>query len=270
MSARAQGLRASLASVDRGLLLHRAKLEAGDIMESVSPAALGVLASVRTTRPRFAMTYDDGPHPLITPRILEVLARWDAKAVFFVLVGNALAHPATLEAVCAAGHEVGLHGMDHRHILGASAAQLTTRLREGRDRLADLTGRPVIWYRPPHGLVNRVGHRVVRDLGMTPVHWNRTGWDWNATSEERRATVATMGVRRGNIILLHDAPNEADPGCSLDEVLDIRSTLTERILATYAAAGLQADTLSEALTGGSPSYRTHLNWSAKTATYQPS
>lgn len=252
--------------VDRGLILHRMKLHAGRLAQPISPPRLGVIASVRTSAPDFVMTYDDGPHPRMTAAILDVLARWDARAVFFMLVGNARAHPDCVRAIRAGGHEVGLHGLDHETILIGSADEVRAKLVAGKAELEGLADQAVRWYRPPYGLIDRRGHRLVRELGMLPVHWNRTAWDWNPTSPGRRYRVATLSPRRGNIILQHDVPNNADPGKSEAEAIASRAELSSRILAGYAAHGLRSRTLTEATSSGPPSYRFHLSWSAKTAT----
>lgn len=256
-------LRASAADVDRGVLVHRAKIHAAGLVQAISPAELGVIASVHTAEPAFVMTYDDGPNPDFTPELLATLARWEGRAVFFMLLNNVRAHPDLVQAIGAAGHEVGLHGLDHRPILHTTAAELGSRLTVAKTELEQLTGQPVRWFRPPHGLIDRSAHRVVRGLGMVPVHWNRTGWDWNPTSAARREAVATIMPRRGNIILLHDVPNEADPGLSIVEAVALRGHLSERILSAYAERGLRSRTLSELTERGTPNYRFQLNRSTQ-------
>lgn len=120
----------------------------------VDAIASGALGSVRGGRPAgatVAVTFDDGPDPATTPRLLDLLAEEGGRATFFVLAGRAEAHPELVGRLVAEGHEVGLHGPDHRPLTSLPTGDLTAHLRAGRDRLAAVLGRPVTLFRPPYG-----------------------------------------------------------------------------------------------------------------------
>ena len=152
------------------------------------------------------LTFDDGPDPLGTPAVLEVLEAARAPAVFFVTGEQATRSPSLVAELIARGHEVGIHG--HRH---QTRRQWTPRLLkddtlralDAVSRAAEVTPR---LYRPPHGVFSSTGLRTIRRLGLAPLLWSKWGRDW-----QRRATAATIacrataGVRAGDVLLLHDA-----------------------------------------------------------------
>ncbi|MEO7235452.1 MAG: polysaccharide deacetylase family protein, partial [Lapillicoccus sp.] len=112
----------------------------------------GVLASVvATTAPSLVLTFDDGPDPANTPRVLEVLRDRGASATFFVLMTRVRREPRLLAELMAAGHEVGLHGPDHRVLTQFSSREVRRRTEEARRELEDVTGTAVRWFRPPYG-----------------------------------------------------------------------------------------------------------------------
>ncbi|WP_258934112.1 polysaccharide deacetylase family protein [Nesterenkonia pannonica] len=98
-----------------------------------------------------ALTYDDGPHPEHTPRILDVLADHQASATFFVLTPAARAHPGILRRMLDEGHRIGLHGADHRSLLTMSTRAAVRAVAKAKDELEQLAGAPVTLYRPPYG-----------------------------------------------------------------------------------------------------------------------
>ena len=113
---------------------------------------VGSLRAVRTNHPHVVLTYDDGPDPDGTPRILTALDRHDATATFFVLVPRARRHRELLGEIAAAGHEIALHGIDHRRLTQFPPAEVHRRTADGRRELEDLIGTTVRWFRPPYGI----------------------------------------------------------------------------------------------------------------------
>ncbi|UTI63729.1 polysaccharide deacetylase family protein [Paraconexibacter antarcticus] len=186
--------------------------------------------------PGVALTFDDGPHPEGTPRVLDALAAAGAQATFF-LVGEQVRRTGSLAAeIRAAGHAVAVHSDRHR-----SALRLTPRaVEEDRRRAAATIGdalgeAPLALYRPPYGILSLP---ALRALGVPALLWSRWGADWTA-----RATPASVAARvlrpgpltAGEVVLLHDADDYGAPGCW-------RATAgaLPAILAATAAAGLPA------------------------------
>jgi peptidoglycan/xylan/chitin deacetylase (PgdA/CDA1 family) len=188
-----------------------------------------------------ALSFDDGPHPLSTPRFLEVLDRLGVRATFFLLGRWVNRSPGVVKDIVAAGHEVGLHGYDHRCLLLRGPRATQADLTRGRDAIGDITGEPVRWYRPPYGVLTGATLRATRRLGLTPVLWTAWGEDWiaRATPDSVYRTVVA-DLAGGGTILLHDSDVTAVPGCW-------RATLgaLPRLVATCRGRGLRVGPLGE-------------------------
>jgi peptidoglycan/xylan/chitin deacetylase (PgdA/CDA1 family) len=211
----------------------------------------GSVVSVRTTAPSLVLTFDDGPEPGGTDRVLAALADAGATATFFVLMTRVRRHRALFEEVVAAGHEVALHGVDHRPLPTLPPHQVGPVVRGGRAELEDVLGRTVRWHRPPNGRQTPRTWRAVTGAGLTPVLWGPTTWDWRDVPHERRLARAREGVHRGAIVLAHDGFAGPEDGAADGPapVLD-KGRLVREVLAGYAADGLRARSLGEVLAEG--------------------
>ncbi len=153
-----------------------------------------------------ALTFDDGPHPEGTPRVLEILDHAGARATFFVIGEQVQRRPELAARIVAAGHAIALHG--HRHVLQLrlSARELNADLTRGARAIEDATGQAPAWHRPPYGIYSPAGLRAARDHGLRPLLWSRWGKDWRKfTTPERIARRITANIAPGDVILLHDA-----------------------------------------------------------------
>ncbi|MGY1708520.1 polysaccharide deacetylase family protein [Geodermatophilus sp. SYSU D00758] len=214
-------------------------------------ALAGSVVSVRTDHPEVVLTFDDGPEPGGTDRVLAALADARATATFFVLLGRVRRHPGLLAEVVAAGHEVALHGADHRALPTLPADEVARTLRDGKAELEDVTGRPVRWSRPPYGRQTVRNWRAATAAGLLPVLWGPTTWDWKDVPDAERVARAQQGVRPGAIVLAHDgfAGPEDGAGDGPPPVLD-RGELIAGVLAGWAERGLAARSLQHALERG--------------------
>jgi peptidoglycan/xylan/chitin deacetylase (PgdA/CDA1 family) len=221
--------------------------------------SLGSVVSVRTDEPCFVMTYDDGPEPGSTEAVLGALAAHGATATFFVLVNRARAERSLLHEVAAAGHEIALHGIDHRPLTGFSPADVRRRTAAGKHELEDLLGSEVRWFRPPYGKQSLRTWRAVRSTGLEPVLWGPVLQDWLDVPQQERVDSALTNAAAGAVILGHDG--FAGPTDGVDDgprpELD-RGDLTRRVLDGYAAKGLTARALGDALREGTPGRRVWL------------
>ncbi len=212
----------------------------------------GSVVSVRTAAPELVMTFDDGPDPLGTPAVLEALAQFGATATFFVLGTRIRRYPGLLADILAQGHEVGLHGADHRRLTGSNYRNVRRRLAEARTELEQVTGSAVQWFRPPYGAQSPITWAAARRANLVPVLWSATTWDWKSIPQSERVAKALIGARPGCIVLAHDAfagPEDR----AFDQVapeID-RADLVHHVLEGYATVGLRARTLSEVAAGGS-------------------
>jgi peptidoglycan/xylan/chitin deacetylase (PgdA/CDA1 family) len=209
---------------------------------------LSTVACVRTTRKVVGLTYDDGPDPEHTPRVLEALAAHGAKATFFVMVEQAEKHPALVTRIQAEGHEVALHGIDHTRLSGIPLRQATALIRDGKQRLERLTGTRMTLFRPTYGAQTMQQYIATRALGMEVVIWSGWARDWDSAAAEEVAERALGSIHQGGFILLHDfagdgiAAHDTETGVGLD-----RGRATELMLAGMAGRGYTSQTVTSLL-----------------------
>jgi len=157
-----------------------------------------------------ALTYDDGPNDIATERLLEVLARHDARATFFLIGRFVQQRPQIARAIVAAGHLVGNHTMSHPWLAWQSAARIQQELRDCNAVLEDVLGLPVRFFRAPHGARRPAVLRIARELGLTPVQWTTIVGDWNPIPAKTIADRVLHGIAktrrqgRASNIVLHD------------------------------------------------------------------
>lgn len=155
---------------------------------------------------QIALTYDDGPNDPHTLRLLEVLAKHDVQATFFMIGRFVRERPDIARAVAAAGHTIGNHTFTHPRLIFKSAAQTHIELLNCRAALSDAVGEHSNLFRPPFGGRRPATLRVARELGMETVMWNVTGYDWKAPRASVIETKVAQQVHAGggDVILLHD------------------------------------------------------------------
>jgi peptidoglycan-N-acetylglucosamine deacetylase len=157
-----------------------------------------------------ALTFDDGPNDPYTFRLFELLARYQLRATFFLVGGYVRRRPDIARAVRQAGHLVGNHTMTHPSLLWERPARVREELAGCSSVIEDATGEAVKWFRPPFGSRRPDVLRTAAELGLTPVMWNITAHDWDATDPRALAARVQRGLRenqrrhRSSNLLLHD------------------------------------------------------------------
>lgn len=154
---------------------------------------------------RIAMTFDDGPTPGITEKILEELAKRDIRATFFMIGNKARVSPSLVKEVFAAGHEIGNHTYTHANLRRFSDERVETEIRRSQDVISELTGKAPKWFRPPYGAFSnkRQGPIPVRhSLGI--LYWSVDPQDWRQPGVDTITNRIVTHTRRGSIVLLHD------------------------------------------------------------------
>jgi peptidoglycan/xylan/chitin deacetylase (PgdA/CDA1 family) len=159
-----------------------------------------------------ALTFDDGPHPKWTPRVLATLAKHEAKATFFLVARKAEEHPELVRAILDAGHAVGLHSYAHDRLFALRReGRVRADLERGIATLEKLTGSRPTLFRPPIGHTNPVIARVVDKLDLTVVGWTAAGRDGVASANvEDVVSRVRRDLRDGVIVLLHDSPEKGN------------------------------------------------------------
>ena len=153
--------------------------------------------------PRVALTFDDGPHPGRTKRILELLDRYSVKATFFILGCNAEYYPEPLEMAVRAGHEIEDHSFDHV-TRGKSVGELENSITKTAEIIERASGRPPRYFRPPEGKTTAELDAALADLGYDTVFWTVDSRDWTGKPADAIARDVLKTVRDGDILLFHD------------------------------------------------------------------
>jgi peptidoglycan/xylan/chitin deacetylase (PgdA/CDA1 family) len=219
--------------------------------KTAAGAVVGSATAVQTDAPHVVLTFDDGPEPGGTDRVLAALADAGAGATFFVLLTRVRRYRSLLDEVLAAGHEIGLHGVDHRALPTLTPAEVARRVRAGKAELEDAAGRAVRWYRPPYGRQTLRNWRAITGAGMVPVLWGPTTLDWIDAPDADRVARSQRGLAPGAIVLAHDAFAGPDDGaCDGPPPTLDRGELVRAVLEGYAAQGLVARSLEQALGAG--------------------
>jgi peptidoglycan/xylan/chitin deacetylase (PgdA/CDA1 family) len=157
---------------------------------------------------QIALTFDDGPNDPHTLRLLDVLAKNDVHATFFMIGRYVQQRPDIARAVAQAGHVVGNHTFTHPLLIFKSEAQTRQQFLDCRKALQDAIGEHSNLFRPPYGGRRPSTLRVARELGLETVMWNVTGYDWNAPPAPVIEKKVARQMRGGDVILLHDGDDK--------------------------------------------------------------
>lgn len=162
-----------------------------------------------------ALTFDDGPHPEATPRVLELLAGEGVVATFFLVGEQVRRQPGLCREIVDAGHAVGLHGDTHRSELRLTPWALAEDRRRGLAAIHGATDVMPVVHRPPYGAASAAGLALARRSGLETVLWSRWGRDWRRRASPGSVADDVLGDGLGDreIILLHDADHYGDAGC---------------------------------------------------------
>lgn len=163
---------------------------------------LGTITHVRTDRPLVALTFDDGPDPQATPRLLELLDRHNARATFFVIGAQLRAHPELARRIVAAGHALANHTDTHPNLASLPAARRRAEVRACAATIAPLGGLRLL--RPPQGRQTTASRFDMLRAGHQVVTWSAHAEDWRPHSAEELYARLAPELRPGAIVLLHD------------------------------------------------------------------
>lgn len=181
-----------------------------------------------------ALTFDDGPHPLVTGQILDVLADLGVPATFFFVGRNAAAHPDLVARAVAEGHAVGSHSMTHPHPARMGTAELTRDYRAGRRAVSDAAGREVALFRPPHGHFGFVSAAVTGRQALSPWLWTVDPEDWRPGVTAAEVVRVAGAAGSGDVVLMHDrveqptAPEALDRSATVQALPAVVRTLQAR------------------------------------------
>lgn len=150
---------------------------------------------------RVALTFDDGPHPKNTLKIIDVLDKYDAKATFFMLGNRVNFYPEIAKKVADEGHELGNHTWDHKDLSTLSKEEGIQEVEQTNEIIKSTTGRESTAFRPPYGVVNE---QVQNSISSPPVLWTIDTLDWQSHNPNEILKIVKENVKDGSIILMHD------------------------------------------------------------------
>lgn len=152
-----------------------------------------------------AMTFDDGPHPTLTPKLLDLLKERGIRATFYILGQNAAQYPDIVKRMAAEGHEVANHTWTHPALSKLSASRVKSELDRTSALIKELTGKAPTTMRPPYGATNAgLNRRFDEEFGMKSILWSVDPLDWKYRNASRVANEILENTRAGGIVLAHD------------------------------------------------------------------
>jgi len=195
---------------------------------------------------QLALTYDDGPNDPHTLHLLEVLAKHDVHATFFLIGRYVRQRPEIAREIVKAGHVVGNHTFTHPLLTYKSASEIRRELSDCRSALEDAIGGSSNLisnlFRPPFGGRRPAVLRIARELGLEPVMWNVTGYDWNAPPSAEIEQKVSSQMRGGDVILLHDGGHRQMGADRSQTVL-----ATDHLIAKYKSEAYELVTIPHML-----------------------
>ncbi|MCL5287379.1 MAG: polysaccharide deacetylase family protein [Acidobacteria bacterium] len=159
-----------------------------------------------------ALTFDDGPNPALTPRLLRLLDENKIRATFFLIGRYVRNCPSLVQEIAAAGHTIGNHTDTHPNLFWLSPSKIAAELARCQDAIVQACGQQPVWMRPPFGYRGPQLFPVVRRAGFRGVvMWSRLAWDWKPQPVEK-LIFRLRRVRGGDIVLLHDGDHRHQRG----------------------------------------------------------
>jgi len=222
-----------------GVAATAAALSAG--YQSMAPTAQWygrTFSSAARGTKQLALTYDDGPNDPHTLRLLEVLAKHGVHVTFFLIGRYVQQRPDIVRQIVAAGHVVGNHTFTHPLLTFKSSAEVRKELTDCRSAIQDAIGNHSNLFRPPFGGRRPAVLRVARELALTPIMWNVTGYDWNAPPAAVIEGKVESQIRGGDVILLHDGGHK-QMGADRSQTV----AATDHLITSYKSEGYQFVTI---------------------------
>ena len=172
--------------------------------EKSAPGSDGAASLITASGRYIALTFDDGPYPPYTNRLLDVLKEKKVHATFFLVAQQAQRYPKLVQRMAAEGHTVGLHAFRHRDFLKLTEEEKRQDLTEGKQVLQSLTGQEPQFWRPPHGFRDFSVMREAEAQRLQVVNWSVIPRDWTGIGKQEIHDRVMDKAENGAIVLLHD------------------------------------------------------------------
>lgn len=204
----------------------------------------GTIYRVKTTQKRIALTFDDGPSPAWTPKILDELKKVNVKATFFMVGHHVKKYPDIAKRVAQEGHVIGNHGYAHTVILYYTPAEIEEEIEYTEYVIKNITGYKTKYFRPPKAWMPQVIKDKIKSMGYESILWSLNSKDWVTFNHKWMVRYLVHQVKSGDIILFHDSGDvfKAEGGDRLQTVLTIEPLVRE-----LQAKGFKFVTIEELL-----------------------
>ncbi len=160
---------------------------------------------VQTVSECYSLSFDDGPDPNLTPRLLDHLRQFQARATFFVIGEKAIRHPDLIKCIVEQGHEIGNHSYSHPYMLKLSDGELLRQIDRTQYAVFDACGRWPTLFRAPHGRMKKHQRTMLEfNRQIKCCYWSLDPKDWRDQDAAIIASRIVGEVRRGDIVLTHD------------------------------------------------------------------
>ena len=155
--------------------------------------------------PYVSLTFDDGPGAAYTPKILDILKKYNVKATFFVVGKHVKKYPEIARQIAAEGHDVGNHTYSHKDLVPATKATVIKEITKTEQALLEVLGMRTDLFRPPRGIFNQTSRKLIVERGYRIILWSVSSCDWRLNNANMILRRIKRFTKNGSIILFHDS-----------------------------------------------------------------
>lgn len=197
-------------------------------LTGAAPSNSEVVWNVETDQKLIALTFDDGPNPVYTPQILDLLNQYGAKGTFFVIGKRVQMYPAIAIREVNEGHEIANHTFDHHYLKNYPPERLVEEIRQTQEVIFDITEQMPHVFRPPGGFYNDALLHSIKEDKLTVVMWSwyQDTQDWKKPGVDKIVRQVLGNVHNGDIVLFHDL--QGDCTQTVEALKRILPELTQR------------------------------------------
>lgn len=165
----------------------------------------GTLYHIEVPEKLVALTFDDGPSPVWTPKILDALKKSGVKATFFMIGEHVEQYPEIARRVAAEGHEIGNHSYDHHVLIYYKMDELEKEIKDTERIIKNITGKTTVYFRPPKAWLTKEEKKKLKEMGYEIILWSLNSKDWVTFDDKYMIKYLVKNIRPGDIVLFHDS-----------------------------------------------------------------
>ena len=169
----------------------------------------GTIYRVKTDKKHVVLTFDDGPSPVWTPKILDELKSENIKATFFMIGHHVQKYPEIAKRVVEEGHTVGNHGYAHSVMFYYTPAEIEEEIKYTEHVIKEITGVTTKYFRPPKAWVRKAIKEKIKSMGYETILWSLNSKDWVSFNHKSIVRYISQRVKNGDILLFHDSGSVA-------------------------------------------------------------